>query len=229
MSETQTYDYSCFFHYRHDYNVSALVQWIRENSEEAVMSLEKVDAVNSDDKHLQVWMRRKEPWTKSDSNFFGVNGKGGKWLVPTKAPNVGEKSGKRWSKTESTITKIEAIQYVLKDKGEHFEHNVELTPQMWEPPARVLELRELRRKKQTQLQNKKAFYRQLLDLWESNGRPNTHRACFEMILKNCVLNKWNYVDGRSVYRMATYIMLRTRNSATVARLMADYDEEKYTL
>lgn len=222
---TTHFDYTCFFHYRHDYNVPVLFKWIQENSDEAVATLEHTDHDNKTDAHLQVWMRRSEPWTTSMTNAWGVNGKMGKMLVVSKVPNEGEKSAKRWSKRQSFITKIEAIQYVLKDGGEPMVHNVEITPQMRDPPDRVMELRDSKRKRQAKLDTaNRAFHQKLIDLWREEGRPQTHRACCEMLIDHVVLNKWNYCDARSIYRMATYLMLRAGDGGTRRRLLEEIDQ-----
>lgn len=220
---TSNYDYTCFFHYREEYNVPVIWKWITENSNEAVATLEHTDHDNKTDAHLQVWMRRSEEWTTSMSNAFGANARLGKYLVVSKVANEGSKNAKRWSKRQSFITKVEAIQYVLKDGGEPMVHNVEITDEMRNPPERVLELRAAKRMKQTKLTNNKAFHQKLVDLWVENGRPRTHQACYEMLVDHVVLNKWNYCDARSIYRMATYLMLRAGDGATRRRLMEEYE------
>lgn len=221
------FDYSCFFHYRDHEHRHAVVAWVACNSLESVSSVEKACSENPTDKHLQVWMRRDAAWTKAMSNELSVNGSMGKYLVERKIPNAGEKGAKRWGKIQSTISKLHSIQYVLKDGGEMFVHNVEITDDMRSPPDMVYELRDVRRRRQTTLdgvpkKGPKAFYQQLMDLWEANGKPSSHEEIYRMIVRNCVLNKWNYCDARSIYRMATYVSLRTNPSSTEERLFREY-------
>lgn len=190
------------------------------------MSLEKVGAENICDQHIQAWMRCEAPWTTQMSNALGKNASLGKCLVENKLANDGSKNAKRWSKRESFVSKVSAIQYVLKDGGRYWTHNVEITDEMRQPPEEIEELRRSKRRRQSEMETKKPFYERLMDVWRTSGEPRGHREIYEMIVDHCVMHKWNYCDGRSIYRMATYVQLRVNAPVAKAQLMKDYDEQK---
>lgn len=219
------YDYTAFFHYKPGCH-TVIVDWIRSVSLQAVMSLEHEDHENVTDRHVQAWIRLAQPWDQALNNALTKKGCVGKYLVEHKVANVGAKGGKRWSKQRSTISRTEAIQYVLKDGGPEFVHNVEIDEEMRKPPDKVMELRG-KRESSVDKPRSKPFHEKLMEVWEESGRPREHRQIYQMLLENMVLNKWNYCDGRSVYRMATYIMLRVNQTKALDRMMSEYDRKEY--
>ena len=70
----------------------------------------------------------------------------------------------------------------------------------------------------------KNFSKELVELWENNGRPETKRGIFEMLLRNFMCNRWSYISRSMVYRAAEYLYLRRHTEALVAEYLDWFDE-----
>ena len=219
----QTYRYSGFFHYRDEASIAPLVEWLAGNSLKYCWHPEKVDTINPTDQHLQWAMVCSVPWSDEWTNCLGVKGRLGKMLVKKKIPNVGDKSSKRWSKVDCAKKGYDwpAMKLYVFKHEDHKPDTDAIVAQYgelsndptWRDSVGKFVPKSEYYAQETVKKKTKNFSKELVELWENNGRPETKRGIFEMLLRNFMCNRWSYISRSMVYRAAEYLYLRRHTEA----------------
>lgn len=227
----ETRRYAGFFHYKNDESIEPLIEWLKARSLSVVWCLEHTHHVNETDKHIQWAIVTDEEWqTKWTSEFNTTNTMGKKYLVPSKTANEGSKSSKRWSKMDATKKGWDwpsMCAYVLKAA-------VEVPHGIWHRDGHeedVTKYYGVHAKNEEKKTKKKtmAYKDEMLELWMSKGCPKKERDCFEMLCDHVELVRWNYVDGRSIRKMARWLSAQGDKLGFKERMMHRYDRGDFDI
>lgn len=215
------YRYAGFFHFRDSESIPPLVQWLRERSREFSASLEKMDASNPSDRHIQWAMVCEREWSRSDTAVFTASGKMGRYLVKEKHANVGCKHAKRWSKIDAVKAGYSwrsSLLYVAKDVPE----DDFVGKLWWEKEGACMPLAEIAGKFRAEPKKPKneggkvrSFFDVCCEWYESVGKPNDENEIIDGLLRQGMFGKWTYCDPHCVIKMVSALRLKYHNDHEV--------------